>query len=310
MAAITASAMLFASFSAAIAAADELKVENEPSYTDVKNGDNYFDAIELLSALNIMDGYEDGSFKPNQKLTRAEFVKIIIMSMDEYDIKVAEESMGTETIFSDVPGDHWASGYIGVATSITEKGIINGMGDGTFKPEANITYAQAMKILTCMLGYSQWAEDVGAWPDGYMYWANQLKIGKGISGVSSDAEITRGQAARMIKNAIIAPIVVDTRQFTYDAYGNRFAMLEQKGGTGEDFRSLLIDKHDIYQVEGYMDGDDAFVITSAVNFAGKDYTDSKERIDIDTQYKRANSGITATAFIRSVDGENTLLYMY
>lgn len=309
LATITVFAVIFASLTAAGAASDGGgRVENKSAYSDVKNTDEYFDSIMLLSKLDVMGGYEDGTFRPDNLVTRAEFSKLIITALGSAESAIAESVQGCDTIFSDVTGSHWAAGYISAAAA---NGIINGMGDGTFAPEGNITYAQAMKMLVCAVGYEQWSVDRGGWPDGYMYWGNQIKIGSGIKDIADSAKITRAQAASMIDNTLRASVCVNTHDYTVDIYGNKYAHFELKDGTGENFQTILTSNYDIYEVKGYMTGS-VFVITSARNFDYNYYEEnSSKRIDIHTGYGKDNADKNATAFIKlEENGDYTLVYMY
>ncbi len=295
--------------SSAAAFAAEDKVENEQSYSDVTSTDVCFDAVELLTRLGVMDGYEDASFKPNEKVTRAEFVKLIIDALGENYVKQAEEAAGQDTIFDDVKAEHWASGYITAAVS---NSIIKGMGDGSFAPEESVTYAQAMKMLACAAGYEQWSTDKGGWSDGYMYWANWLKIGEGVTGAANDEAVTRGQTAQMIKNALEAPVCVDAFDYTYNYLtGELYPRLESMDGTGAKYKSILIFS-DIYPVTGYLSSDSAFVVTSARNFDGEYYPEGSEnRIDISASYTKDNFNKNAEAYIKvSENGDYSLIYMY
>ncbi len=293
---------------AAVFAAEEGKVENKQSYSDVKSTDACFDAAELLTRLSVMEGYEDKSFKPEEKVTRAEFSKLMINALGENYRKMAEDAKGHDTIFNDVKAEHWASGYITAAAS---NGIINGMGDGSFAPDESITYEQAMKMLVCAVGYEHWGVDRGGWPQGYMYWGNQLKIGEGVTDIISSAAVTRGQTAQMIKNVLKAPLCVDTFDYTYDMYGNKYAKLAVKDGTGEEYQSILT-YSDIYSVKGYLASGSVFVITDARNFNGEYYPESsKKKININTSYTKDNFNKNAQAYIKvSENGDYSLIYMY
>lgn len=217
------------------------------NYPDVDASASYKQAIDELSALKVIEGYEDGTFQPDKLVTRAEFSKMVITALGSAELAQAEAAAGRDTQFKDVTGSHWAAGYV---TAAVAQSIINGMGDGTFAPDANVTYAQAMKMLVCAAGYEQWSVDHGGWPDGYMYYGNQLKVGNGVKDVTDATEITRAQVAQMIDNILNAPVCVDTHEYAYDAYGNRYAKLEQMNGTGKNFESILIKNHDTYKVKG------------------------------------------------------------
>lgn len=150
------------------------------------------DAILSLKSFQIISGYTDGTFKTDNKLTRAEFCKLAVYAMglqDEID------KYSSLISFSDVSVGHWAIGFINIAS---EKGILNGYGDGRFGPEENITYAQAATVLLRILGYS--VEDIGTmWPEDYIAASERLGISSNFN-IDADDTITRGQAFIMLKN--------------------------------------------------------------------------------------------------------------
>ena len=117
------------------------------AYTDVAEGTKVSEAVDVLSNLNILTGFEDGTFKPEETVTRAQMAAIICRTLGYED--QAKSSMGS-TVFNDVAADHWAAGYINVAQSLQ---IINGYGDGNFGPEDQVTYEQAVKMIVVALGY-------------------------------------------------------------------------------------------------------------------------------------------------------------
>ena len=99
------------------------------AYSDVEEGTTVGEAVGILSNLGIFTGFEDGTFKPNDTVTRAQMAAIICRTLGYEDQAAA--STGT-TNFYDVAASHWASGYINVAESLQ---IVNGYGNGAFGPE-------------------------------------------------------------------------------------------------------------------------------------------------------------------------------
>lgn len=109
------------------------------SYSDVTYGKWYNNPISTMSALGIITGYPDGTFKPNKPITRAEFAAIAA--------RFDETQSGKSATFSDVIG-HWAAKEIGIAYY---NDWIKGYPDGTFKPDQNITRAEAMTLINRVL---------------------------------------------------------------------------------------------------------------------------------------------------------------
>ena len=107
------------------------------SYSDVKSTDWFNNAISTLSNMGIIDGYPDGTFRPNAGITRAEFAKIAVSFFKDN----VRETIGDR--FSDISGK-WYTEYINLASELA---IVNGYPDGTFRPDNKITRAEAMTIV-------------------------------------------------------------------------------------------------------------------------------------------------------------------
>ena len=153
----------------------------------------------LLSSLNIMRGYPDGSFLPNATITRAEFVAVATKLLG-YDLTAEKVS------FTDVPASHWA--YEAVETAATA-GMIDGVGDGTFQPDTEISAPQAVKVLVSLLGYGETAQAQGGYPNGYLSTAGQIGLFKGIS-IAGSGQITRGEIAVLVCNALDCDMMIQT----------------------------------------------------------------------------------------------------
>ena len=136
----------------ALSASTFASVSFAKSFTDVASTASYAEAVDVLSALGIINGYEDGTFGPDKTIKRSEAAKIIVAMVNK--LATAEGRKGT-TQFTDVPADHWASGFINVG--VTEK-FINGMGGGIFKPDGEVTYNQIVKMIVSCLGYDDYAK--------------------------------------------------------------------------------------------------------------------------------------------------------
>ena len=112
-------------------------------FSDVKAFDWFSDSIMKLSAKDIITGYPDGTFKPNKSITRAEFAAIVS--------KYIKNPKAADEVFADVPMNHWAKDAI---AKVKAEGWISGYNDGTFKPDAPITRAEAVSIVNRMFGRS------------------------------------------------------------------------------------------------------------------------------------------------------------
>ena len=111
-------------------------------FTDVASGAWYNNAVSTLTRAGILDGYEDGSFRPNASITRAEFTKIAVSFFKHVGGASANP-------FSDVPDSAWYAEFVKAAA---ELGLIDGYEDGTFRPNAPITRAEACTIVNRTLG--------------------------------------------------------------------------------------------------------------------------------------------------------------
>ncbi|SHH39107.1 S-layer homology domain-containing protein [Caloranaerobacter azorensis DSM 13643] len=166
-------------------------------------GTKYEDAVARLTALGVLNGYPDGTFRPNNSITRAEFTAAVIRTLN---LKAAADAAKGATQFTDVPADHWASGYINIASKL---GYVNGMGDGTFAPNAPVTYEQAVTLIMRALGYKPAAEDRGGYPLGYLALADEKDVTDGVDGVIGLAA-PRGIVAQLLDNSLDVKMMVQT----------------------------------------------------------------------------------------------------
>jgi hypothetical protein len=118
------------------------------SYADVQAGDWHARAIEYLTAAGILDGYPDGTFRPNDPIARGEFAKMIVGANG------LDATAGNA--FGDVAG-HWAAGY---ANSAAAKGWFEGYSDGSFRPQNNLTRAEAVTAMNRVYGRETSPENI------------------------------------------------------------------------------------------------------------------------------------------------------
>lgn len=164
-------------------------------YSDVYDYDGYSGAVARLGGLGILNGYTDGTFRPSDVLTRAQFAKIVTCALDKEDEALAT---GSVTNFYDVSQGYWAAPYINY---VSKNKMIIGYSDGSFRPEQTITYAEAVTVLVRMLGYSE--SDVGYyWPQNYMDKAANLKITNNFTSIGNNDVINRAVAAVIVDAAI------------------------------------------------------------------------------------------------------------
>jgi hypothetical protein len=165
----------------------------EVTFPDIPSTSWSYDAISEASRMGIIKGYEDGSFKPNASVSRAEFASMVVRAF-------GIESKGSPS-FSDTQ-DSWAAEAIEVLKAL---GAISGYGDGTFRPDLEITRAEMVTILSRLTSFlpakenrfsdvaSNWAsEQINAFAS-----AGIIK-GKGDDTFAPDANATRAESVTVI----------------------------------------------------------------------------------------------------------------
>lgn len=215
------------------APAEEAEATEEPEETAAPSGkydnDNYYKkALALCSALGIITGYDDGSIQPESNVTRAEMSAIVLRLLN------LKSTTTYRNLFTDVSADHWAADTIQTAS---DSGVINGMGDGTFNPDGNVLYEQAVKMLVCAMNFGDQAELSGGYPNGYIAVAsnNLSLLTSATSSIGSVAD--RGLIIKLAYNALMGPY----NEFRTDENGNptyvsnetlakaKFDVIEEKG---------------------------------------------------------------------------------
>ncbi len=158
----------------------------------------YEEAVSVLMTLGIIDGYPDGTFRPENTITRAELAKLLIAALEMDDEAIRLYASG----LSDV-STHWAKGYVGYADKLD---IVVGYPDKSFRPQNPVSYDEAITMIVRALGYT--AEDVGeVWPTNYVEKGTELGILSGITGGSQGAN--RGDIAIMLHRAMKLAIAGD-----------------------------------------------------------------------------------------------------
>ena len=156
------------------------------------------EAAAVTTAIGIFAGYDDGSFRPDNAVTRAEMATIICKMLYGSDVN-ASQITGT-SVFTDVTGEYaWAEGYVNLCSSL---GIVGGYGDGLFGPGDTVTTAQATLMLCKALGYFQTEEEYGtSWELAATTKGTELGLYGNLT-LSTTAELTRDNVAVMVLNAL------------------------------------------------------------------------------------------------------------
>ena len=208
------------------------------------------EAVDACTALNIIGGYPDGSFKPEGNITRAEVTKMICVALNGG--KNPAVSTNTTPTFSDVrtnANSAWAEKYI---ESCYAQGIVSGVGGGKFAPAGNVTGTQLAKMLLVSLGYNPDIEKFtgNAWATNVNIIATQKGLYEGLEKMDVSAALTRDNAAQMIWNALKAGEV--KYEYTLVSENGQLVSkttLENKKGTDGKDLTMLKDKYNITIVE-------------------------------------------------------------
>jgi hypothetical protein len=228
-------------------------------------GTKYAAAVSRLNALSILKGYEDGSFKPNNNITRAEFAAVAVRALG---LEAAAKGTIGGTKFADVPATHWAAGYINVAVGY---GVIKGYPDNTFKPEAPVTNAEAIAMLVRVLGYEPAV--VGEWPMNYISKASEIGLTTGLS-FATDLPALRGDVALLTNAALTIDMMVQVGYGTLQTYAivdqtlmaNKLGMTEI---TGQVTSAPLYDRVGLKANEVVItndEGTETYTFDAALNF--------------------------------------------
>ena len=186
---------------------------------DEKINEDYAEAVAVLNGMGVFKGYEDGSFKPENNITRAE-VATIIYRIYTKDVAKNDKSglYATYNKFSDMAGAGWAAGYIGYCANAE---FVKGYPDGTFKPSGNVTGYEVLAMILRAVGYDKNGEFTGAdWALNVAKYAEQLKILENVAKTTDlSAPATRELVAEILFRAINVPMVTYTAAFGYQNVG-------------------------------------------------------------------------------------------
>ena len=230
------------------------------------------EAVDACTALNIIGGYPDGSFKPEGNITRAEVTKMICVALNGG--KNPAVSTNTTPTFSDVRNNAnaaWAEGYI---ESCAAQGIVSGVGGGKFAPNGNVTGVQLAKMLLVSLGYKSENEGFtgNAWATNVNVRAAQKGLYDGLEKMDTNAAITRDNAAQMVWNALQAYEVEYKTDLIAGADGKLSTQItvQDKMSSEKQRITLLEDKYEAKKVDvgqllgcSKVDGKDYYSISTS-----------------------------------------------
>jgi hypothetical protein len=245
------------------------------SFTDVSSGHDNYDAIMYVQENEIVGGYDDGTFRPDDPINRAELLKILVIAVSGGDV----DDSYADICFSDVKITSWYSKYVCYGDS---QGYVDGYSDGTFDPTGYVTFVEAAKMIVVARGTSMppatpWYESFvtllgerGAIPTSIHELNSELTRGE-VSEIiyRLDAEITDKSSqvyADFSDPNIAGP--VDT-YLTITTPTDESILYEQPfyihGVTSENCSSIevvaeneMFDIYDVYTLQNYSYGDNTF----------------------------------------------------
>ncbi|MGG1664624.1 S-layer homology domain-containing protein [Brevibacillus sp. NRS-1366] len=148
--------------------------------------------VKRLEALGLVAGYGNGEYGIEKNITRAEFATLIVRARGlEQGAKLAQFT----STYTDVKSADWFAGFVNVASG---EEIVKGFPDKSFKPQNNVTYAEAVTMIVRALGYAPSVN--GVWPNSMISKASELNIAKGIANPNNAA--VRGDVFKMLDNAL------------------------------------------------------------------------------------------------------------
>ena len=242
------------------------------------------EAVDACTALNIIGGYPDGSFKPEGNITRAEVTKMICVALNGG--KEPNLATNATPTFSDVRGtaNAWAEKYI---ESCASQGIVSGVGANKFAPAGNVTGTQLAKMLLVSLGYKSENEGFtgNAWATNVNTVASAKGLYEGLETIDPSAAITRDNAAQMVWNAMNAYEVEYKTNLVADKDGKlstQITVQDKVIGDNEDKITLLEDKYEAKAITGTLidvtqdNGKDTYSITiEDAQYKGEKYNNGE-----------------------------------
>ena len=205
--------------------------QSNAAYSDIE-GTACEGAVNVLSALKVVDGFTDGTYKPEQTVTRAQMAKLIVTALGVADYATAKTSK-----YTDMGAATWAIPYVEYASNLN---IVNGVGNNKFNPNGLVTYEQAATMIVRALGYTDQCKEMnGTWPAVYIQKAMALNIFEDVvNGGANGAN--RGDVAIMLYNALdIAQVYADGDGATQAKSGNNDTTYNGKGIKGVTMMGTL-----------------------------------------------------------------------
>ncbi|GBF12287.1 S-layer homology domain-containing protein [Tepidibacillus sp. HK-1] len=195
---------------------------------------DYASAVNRLSALKVLTGNGDGTFKVDSTITRAEFAAMAVRLLG---LEAAAKASNGATPFKDGVAD-WAKGYVNVAV---QQGIVTGYADGRFGEKDPVTQAQALAMLVRALGYEPQVAKEG-WPTNYIVKAIELGLTDGVDSVTAYSPAKRGDVFKFADNALTVAKLVQV------TFGDQTKYVVS-GTEGTEEKTLLSDNLNVEKIK-------------------------------------------------------------
>ncbi|MBR5152242.1 MAG: S-layer homology domain-containing protein [Clostridia bacterium] len=220
-------------------------------FSDVTANSLYATAVTTLNQMGVINGYPDGTFGPDQNVTRAEFTAMLMRTLNYGSLG----SSGTENLpFTDIDvadtGISWAIPNINIAYDM---GIINGYAeDNTFRPRNNVSYEEALKMIVCALGYTGIETSGTPWYALYLAQANKLGITEFASQFGApETPATRACIAQMLYDSLDVnlckdgEVTGDTILSSYLGYIKNTGLISSDGTTSLTKPDVVLNANEI-----------------------------------------------------------------
>ncbi|MBE7011198.1 MAG: hypothetical protein E7415_00825 [Ruminococcaceae bacterium] len=216
------------------------------TYPDVPEDSKAYEAVDYLSEIGVVSGYEDGLFVPDRNITRGEAVALLARTLgyeEDYEIKIMP--------FEDVAVGYWAERFISYCW---EGGLVNGMTENSFEPAGKVTYAQMIKMLVCASGFENEVirPDGGKWYDGYINTANKYGITENVE-VFPDESAPRGEVVVLVYNCVKKGLICSKEQDETDTE------TENDEEFDNSFEEDVVEDEDDFVEEDFEDEEDVTI---------------------------------------------------
>ena len=290
------------------------------AFSDLEQKHSNYDAIQYVQIEGIVGGYPDGTYRPDQEINRAEFLKIILEaqatdytgdgpppapSMDCFFHESKQTFEQRFGIFSDIDFKAWYAGYFCYGL---RSGIVKGYSDRTFRPASSINFVEAAKIIIEADTYFDGnlsVNDGGNWYEGYVRALEERKaIPLSIS--SFDQKITRGEMAEIIYRLITENIKKPSLSYaTLEGNGEEVNVNAQQG-QDKDLPFLLSKLKDPNYTDTYGDGYTWYIAAEELGLIGKPAIPFLiEKLDTTDDFERTQ---TLYALLLAAQNENVRMF--